>query len=118
MCRTITLRLRFDDFTRATRSRSVAEATADTESLLAVARGLLAIAMPTIRTRGITLIGITFANLSDDAAVQLAFPLDRPRSTAVDGAVDRVRERFGSRAITPAVLLGRDLGLSVPLLPD
>jgi DNA polymerase-4 len=29
-----------------------------------------------------------------------------------------VRDRFGSKAITRAVLLGRDPGLSVPLLPD
>jgi DNA polymerase-4 len=118
VCRTAVLRLRFDDFTRATRSHSVAEATADTETLLAVERGLLAAALPTIHARGITLIGITFANLTDDSAVQLAFALERPRSTVVDGAIDRVRDRFGSAAIGRGVLLGRDARPSVPLLPD
>jgi DNA polymerase-4 len=32
--------------------------------------------------------------------------------------MDAVRERFGSASITRAVLLGRDQGLTVPLLPD
>ena len=36
----------------------------------------------------------------------------------LDAALDELRERYGSSAITRAVLLGRDQGLSVPLLPD
>ena len=36
----------------------------------------------------------------------------------LDTAVDLVHDRFGSRALTRAGLLGRDQGLSVPLLPD
>jgi DNA polymerase-4 len=118
VCRTVVLRLRFDDFSRATRSCTVAESTGRTETLLAVARGLLDVAIPTIRARGCTLIGITFTNLTDDRAIQLALPFDRDRSEAVDRALDAVRERFGSRSIGRAVLLGRDPGLSVPLLPD
>jgi DNA polymerase IV len=116
--RTVVLRLRFDDFTRATRSHTVSEATGRTETLLAVARDLLAASMPAIRERGITLIGVTFTNLSDDRAIQMALPFDRHRSDAVDAAMDDVRERFGSASIGRAVLLGRDPGLSVPLLPD
>jgi len=118
VCRSITLRLRFDDFSRATRSHTLPEATADTESILAVSRGLLAAAMPTIRERGITLIGITLSNLHRDDAIQLALPFDRPLAHAMDATLDLVRERFGSKAITRAVLLGRDPGPSVPLLPD
>jgi DNA polymerase-4 len=118
VCRTVVLRLRFDDLSRATRSHTLHEATARTETLLATGRGLLAVAMPTIRERGITLIGITFTNLSRDDAIQLALPFEHPRSDAVDTAVDLVRERFGSASIGRAVLLGRDQGLSVPLLPD
>jgi DNA polymerase-4 len=118
VCRTVVLRLRFDDFSRATRSCTFAEATGGTETLLAVARGLLEAAMPTIRTRGCTLVGVTFTNLTDDRAIQLALPFEHDRSQAVDHALDAVRERFGSRSIGRAVLLGRDAGLSVPLLPD
>jgi DNA polymerase-4 len=118
VCRTVVLRLRFDDLSRATRSATIAEATGRTDTLLATARGLLAVAMPTIRERGCTLIGVTFTNLTDDRAIQLALPFDRDRSGAVDHALDAVRERFGSRAIGRAVLLGRDAGLTVPLLPD
>lgn len=118
VCRSVTLRLRFDDFSRATRSHTIHEATEQTETILTIARGLLRAAMPTIRQRGITLIGITLSNLGDYRAIQLALPLDRSPADAVDLAVDRVRERFGSSAVTRAVLLGRDHGISVPLLPD
>jgi len=75
-------------------------------------------ALPAIEADGITLIGVALANLDDDGAIQLALPLDRDRDPALDVALDAVRERFGSKAITRAVLLGRDPGLSVPLLPD
>ena len=112
------LRLRFDDFSRATRSHTLAEATARTRTILATARGLLAAAMPTIERQGITLLGISLTNLGDDRAIQLALPLDGPAAAALDAAMDDVRERFGAGAITRAVLLGRDPGLSVPLLPD
>jgi DNA polymerase-4 len=118
VCRTVVLRLRFDDFSRATRSHTLSEATAHTETVLAVARGLLAEALPTIRRQGITLIGLTFTNLGNDRAIQLALPFARADAGAIDTALDEVRERFGSAAVTRAVLLGRDHGPSVPLLPD
>jgi DNA polymerase-4 len=118
VARTVTLRMRFDDFSRATRSHTLFEATAETETILATARGLLAIAMPMIRSQGITLIGLTLGNLDDDGAIQLALPFDRPLAQALDVSMDRVRERFGTAAVTRAVLLGRDHGPSVPLLPD
>jgi DNA polymerase-4 len=118
VCRTITLRLRFNDFSRATRSHSLPQATAETQPILAVARGLLAMAMPMIGREGLTLLGVSLANLSDDGAIQLALPFDRHSGGALDAALDNVRDRFGSDAVTRAVLLGRDQGLSVPLLPD
>jgi DNA polymerase IV len=117
-CRTVVLRLRFNDFSRATRSHTLSQATAQTQTILATARGLLAVALPIIETQGITLIGVALANLQDDGAIQLALPFDPRRSTALDAALDEVRDRFGSAAITRAVLLGRDQGLSIPLLPD
>ena len=224
VCKTVTLRLRFDDFERATRSHTLAEATARTEAILAVARELLAAALPLIRRRGITLIGLTLGSLADDRAVQLALPvdprrgrprpkraappardvtpgagrdaapagatdhpapatrprprpatpaprrdpapgapragtaapraspgpraaprgrdtdawvetwvdaspdgtprapddadLDAPPAASLDATLDALRDRYGSTAVTRAVLLGRDQGVSVPLLPD
>ena len=112
------LRLRFDDFSRATRSHTLSEATAATETILATARGLLTTAMPIIERQGITLIGVALGNLSDDGAVQLALPFERGRAAALDATVDQVRDRFGTAAITRASLLGRDHRPSVPLLPD
>ncbi len=94
----------------------MAQATAETSVILGAARGLLAGVAPLIEGRGLTLIGVSLGNLRDDRAVQLALPFDQ--GMAVDEAVDGVRERFGSAAITPAVLLGRDQGVSVPMLPD
>jgi DNA polymerase-4 len=116
--RTVVLRLRFDDFSRATRSHTLPQATAQTQSILVTVRGLLTTAMPTIERQGLTLVGVAVGNLEDDSAVQLTLPLDRHSGGALDAALDEVRKRFGSSAITRAVLLGRDQGLSVPLLPD
>ena len=116
--RTVVLRLRFADFARATRSHTLPQATAHTETVLATVRGLLAAAMPTIERRGITLVGISVANLENDAAVQLPLPFDRRCGGALDAALDEVRARFGSDAVTRAVLLGRDPGFSIPMLPD
>jgi DNA polymerase IV len=118
VCRTVVLRLRFDDFSRATRSHTLPEATAQTQTILGAARGLLAAATPLIRRQGLTLVGVSLANLHDDGAIQLALPFDRQRAAALDATLDDLRDRFGSAAVTRAVLLGRDQGLSVPLLPD
>jgi DNA polymerase IV len=116
--RTVVLRLRFDDFSRATRSRTLPHATAHTWTILDASRELLATAMPMIQRRGITLVGVTVANLDDDGAVQLPLPFERASGHALDDALDAVRKRFGFEAITRGVLLGRDQGQSVPLLPD
>ena len=119
VCRTVVLRLRFADFSRATRSQTLLEATAQTETILAAARGLLATAMPLIERQGITLLGVSLSNLSNDDAIQLVLPFDRRgRARALDAALDCVRERYGTDAITRAVLVGRDPGISMPLLPD
>jgi DNA polymerase-4 len=116
--RTVVLRLRFDDYSRATRSHTLSQATAETHTILATARALLATGMPMIERQGLTLVGVAVGNLDDDDAVQLALPFDRHSGGALDAALDDVRDRFGSAAVTRAVLLGRDQGLSVPLLPD
>jgi DNA polymerase-4 len=117
-CRTVVLRLRFADFSRATRSHTLIEATTETRTILATARGLLAMATPLIEVRGITLVGVALSNLSDSRAIQLALPFERRRTIELDLAVDRIREEFGTDAITRAVLLGRERRPSMPLLPD
>ena len=117
-CRTVVLRLRFADFTRATRSQTMPQATAKTQLILDTARGLLAAAMPLIETLGLTLVGLSLANLEDEDRVQLALPFERRHDAALDAAHDQVRERFGATAVTRAVLLGRDPGIAMPVLPD
>jgi DNA polymerase-4 len=116
--RTVVLRLRFDDFTRATRSHTLDRPTAQTHTILATARGLLAAARPMIERRGVTLVGVAIANLEDDRPMQLMLPFDPRNDGELDAAVDQVRARFGSAALTRAVLLGRGEGLTMPLLPD
>ena len=116
--RTVTLRLRFDDFSRATRSHTLPRATADTRPILATVRDLLAAATPLIRQQGLTLVGVAIGNLSDDGAVQLPLPFDHSDGAALDAAVDEVRKRFGSTALDRAVQLGRRQGFTVPMLPD
>ncbi|MGH2699919.1 MAG: DNA polymerase IV [Actinomycetota bacterium] len=118
VCRTVVLRLRFDDLPRATRSRTLSEATAQTETILAVARALLREATPLIRSQGLTLVGVSLTNLCNDRAIQLVLPFDRHHLDALDAALDSLRDRFGTSAITRAVLLGRNQGFEVPQLPD
>jgi DNA polymerase-4 len=111
--RTVVLRLRFDDFSRASRSHTLGEATAATATILVTARGLLRVAMPIIERRGLTLLGVTVANLDGHGGgIQLALPLDCPGTAAIDAALDEVRERFGPAALTRAVLLGSRSGLA------
>jgi DNA polymerase-4 len=116
--RTVVLRLRFDDFSRATRSHTLTQATAQTQTILTTARWLLRMVMPMIESEGLTLVGLAMSNLDDDTAVQLELPFERHDGAALDAALDDVRDRFGSSAVTRAVLLGRDQGISMPLLPD
>jgi DNA polymerase-4 len=108
VCRTVTIRLRFGDFSRATRSKTLPEPTANTE--------LLRAARPVIDARGLTLIGLSLSNLADEGAYQLVLPFGRGRD--LDTALDQIHEKYGSRAITRGVLVGRDPGISVPMLPD
>ena len=117
--RTVVLRLRFDDFGRATRSHTLPRATASTDVILDAARGLVTAAAPLIRERGLTLVGFAVSNIDRGGAQQLELPFDEHcDTTALDGAVDRVRQRYGNSALTRGVLLGRDAGLEMPHLPD
>ncbi|MFK8023578.1 MAG: DNA polymerase IV [Ilumatobacter sp.] len=119
--RTVTLRFRFDDFTRITRASSLPQPTSATGSVGAVARALLDAAWPLIDERGLTMLGLSVGNLVDDrraGGTQLALPLDAGLAEPVDGALDAVRERFGAASLTRATNLGSDPDLGVPKLPD
>jgi DNA polymerase-4 len=103
--RTVSLRVRYGDFSRASRSRTMPTATAATRTILAIARALLATAMPTIARRGVTLLGVTVANLErHGAGVQLELPVDRAGG-GLDAALDELRHRFGPGSVTRAALL-------------
>jgi len=128
--RTVVLRLRFADFSRATRSHTLARSTARTDVVLEAARSLLTTAAPLIAERGITLVGIAVGGLDDEVGVQLVLPFaerraathrpepDPARESALDTALDGVRDRFGSAAVTRGVLLRHGQGMEVPMLPD
>ncbi|MBP2354276.1 DNA polymerase-4 [Kribbella aluminosa] len=116
--RTVTLRLRFDDFTRATRSHTLPQATDQTRALLVTARALLRGAQPLIAAQGLTMIGVSVGNLENDAALQLALPFDKAANNELDSALDQVKDKFGTAAITRGILLGRSPGLEMPMLPD
>jgi DNA polymerase IV len=113
--RTVVLRLRFADFRRATRSHTLGEPTDRTDTVLAAARGLLDAAQPVIEHRGITLVGVALTGLEDSGAAQLL--LD-DRAAVLDSTLDELRERFGTEAITRAVLLDRYENPRLPMLPD
>jgi DNA polymerase IV len=71
--RTVVLRLRFGDYTKATRSCTLPRATGEPERLAAAARELLEAAMPLVERRGITLVGVAVTNLDGaDAPRQLS----------------------------------------------
>ncbi|WP_067821007.1 DNA polymerase IV [Nocardia inohanensis] len=118
VCRTVVLRLRFDDFSRATRSHTLMQATDRGEVVLRAARTLLEAALPMIHERGLTLIGLALTNLDDSDTMQLALPLEERAENTLDSTLDALRDRFGAGTVTRAALLGRGEGLSVPTLPD
>lgn len=117
-CRTVVLRLRFDDFTRATRSHSLVEGTAHTSTLLEAARVLLGAALPLVRDRGCTLLGVSLSALADDRAAQLALPFDARSGPTLDGTLDAVQERFGARSVTRATQLRLRPAVEMPRLEE
>lgn len=118
VCRTVMLRLRFGDFTKATRSRSLRSPTDRTAVLLTLARALLAAAQPEISAGGITLIGISLSQLDRAGNVAPELPIDWGDEARLDTVLDTLRGRFGADSVSRAAQLGRDRGWSSPVLPE
>jgi DNA polymerase-4 len=110
--------MRFEDSTRATRSHTLLRATWETAPVLATARALLVAAAPLVREGGLTLVGISLANLDNADALQLELPFATRAVGLLDPALDGIRDKFGRDAVQRAVLLGRDPGWELPMLPD
>lgn len=115
---TVVLRLRYGDYTKATRSRTLPKPSDRTEVLLGVAQGLLAGVTTEIARRGVSLIGVAFSHLENSDALQPELDLGWHDAARLDTALDAVRDRFGARAVTRAALIGRDAGVSAPRLPE
>jgi DNA polymerase-4 len=103
--RTITVKIRFADFTTITRSRTLAGPTDVDAELREVATALFAAAVPD--GAAVRLVGVAVSGLAGaDAPRQLTLDDDgRPGWRAADRAADAVRARFGERAVQPAALL-------------
>jgi DNA polymerase IV len=117
VCRTVVLRLRFADFTRATRSHT-SRPTDRTAVLLAVAQGLLAASQPEIADRGITLIGISLSQLGRADDLQPELPIEWNEGERLDTVLDAVHDKFGAASVARAAQLGRDPGWATPLLAE
>ncbi len=99
--RTVTLRLRFADFSRASRSCTLGHPTASTARVREAARTLLGASRDQIEGRGLTLVGIAISNLDGDGGgVQLELPLWRRQAAELDSALDTLRERYGSAILS------------------
>jgi DNA polymerase-4 len=118
VCRTVVLRLRFGDFARATRSHTVGRPTDRTTTLLAVARALLAASHAEIAERGITLIGISLAQLGRVDDLHPELPIEWNDGERLDAVLDAVHDKFGAASVSRAAQLGRDPGWSTPLLDE
>jgi DNA polymerase-4 len=116
--RTVIVRFRFDDLSRATRSHTLPMATAETRHVVDAARDLLLAERQLIERAGLTLVGVSVSNLHDADAVQLPLPFEARSRADLDDALDAIRDRFGKASVTRGSLLGRDPGWIAPQLPD
>ncbi|MGC5626829.1 DNA polymerase IV [Georgenia sp. Z1344] len=108
LARTVSIKVRFPDFTTITRSRSLPAATSLARDVVAAARALLgAVDLP---RDGLRLLGVRLEALEPAGhGLQLALD-DDPGAALAEEALDAVRERFGRSALAPAALLGRRSG--------
>jgi len=106
--RTVTLTVRFADFTTVTRSRTRSEATDVTQEIYRTAAELFT-GLGLQRAR-IRLVGVRVEGLVPRATVQRQLVLGEREHgwSEADHAVDRAVRRFGDAAVRPASLIGGD----------
>ena len=105
--RTVTLKLRWSDFTTLTRSRTVAQPVQLTDELSGLGVALLDELLTRERMRPVRLIGLGASNLVEDA-VQLGFDdAEARRAANVDRALDGIRSRYGGEAVRRGLRRGR-----------
>jgi DNA polymerase-4 len=102
---TIAVKIRDSSFRTITRQRTLAEPTDMTEPIFRIA---LDLARPEVRGLRVRLLGVTASNLGEREQLSL-FVEDDPRRRAAIEAADRVRRRYGSRAVTRGRLVGAGL---------
>jgi DNA polymerase-4 len=105
--RTVTLKLRHDDFHTVTRRHTLETATDLDAELYEAARDLFRRAFEDVRrrNRGVRLIGIAATNLGVTAEADLFEPPERQRLRDLSAAVDKVRGKYGFAAVTPGSVL-------------
>jgi DNA polymerase-4 len=105
--RTVTLKLRHDDFRTVTRRHTLEAATDLDAELFEAARALFREAFEEVRrrNRGVRLIGIAATNLGAAAEADLFEPPERQRLRELSAAVDKVRGKYGFGAVTPGSVL-------------
>jgi DNA polymerase-4 len=102
--RTVTIKVRFNDFRTITRAVTLATAVDTGPDLVRAAAPLLERIDP---TPGVRLLGIHVSHLADHAARQLSLDdAEAPSWADATGAVDAIRARYGADAIVPATLAG------------
>jgi DNA polymerase IV len=105
--RTVTLKLRHDDFRTVTRRHTLETATDLDAELYEAARSLFREAFEDVRrrNRGVRLIGIAATSLGVAAEADLFEPSARQRLRELSAAVDKVRGKYGFGAVTPGSVL-------------
>jgi DNA polymerase-4 len=110
--RTVVLSVRFGDFSRITRSRTLPQASTSTAEFTHALRELLFGEWDQIQELGVTLIGISLANLDDGAQLELGF--DGPGANELDAMVDELNARFGKDAVQRGSRVGKHEGFAAP----
>jgi DNA polymerase-4 len=103
LARSVTLKLRHDDFQTVTRRRTLETATDLDAELYQAARALFRAAFADVRRRdrGVRLIGVAATNLGTAAEADLFEAPERVRLRQLTEAVDKVRGKYGFNAVTP-----------------